>query len=118
MGILIDLFDRADALMAAIIAAGGTWLASRESRHTNLRATLDTTAAATIERLDGSIGRLEQRVKALESKVGSHDAYAAYAIGEMHRVEDWLEEQDMHWPPPPPMSFYAWLNEQDRHRQD
>ncbi|EPD70883.1 hypothetical protein HMPREF1219_00178 [Corynebacterium pyruviciproducens ATCC BAA-1742] len=118
MGILVEFFDRADALMAAIIAAGGTWLASRESRHTNLRATLDTTAAATIERLQDDITRLGQRVADLEAKVGSHDDYAAYAIAEMHRVEDWLEDQDMHWPPPPPMSFYAWLNEQDRHRSD
>lgn len=114
MGILIDFFDRADALMAALIAAGGTWLASRESRHTNLRATLDTTAAATIERLDGNIDRLEQRVKALESKVGSHDDYATYAISEMRRVEEYLEANGMRWPPPPPMSFYAWFNEQDK----
>lgn len=115
---LVALIDRADALIAALIAAGGTWLASRESRHTNLRATLDTTAAATIERLQDDITRLGQRVADLEAKVGSHDDYAAYAIAEMHRVEDWLEDQDMHWPPPPPMSFYAWLNEQDRHRSD
>lgn len=104
---LVALIDRADALIAALIAAGGTWLASRESRRTNLRAALDTSTQETIERMD-------QRVTALEQRVGLSDAYAAYAISEMRRVEDHMESHGLHWPPPPPMSFYAWLNEQHK----
>lgn len=104
---LADLIDRADAILAAIVTAIGAFLVSRQSRETNLRASLDSSAMAVIDRLD-------QRVTSLEETMGQHDAYAAYAVAEMHRVEDWLEEQDMHWPPPPPMSFYAWLNEQDK----
>lgn len=111
---LIALIDRADALIAALIAAGGTWLASRESRRTNLRATLDASAQETIDRLETSIERLDTQVAELQRKMGIHDSYASYAISEMRRVEEHLEANGMHWPPPPPMSFYAWFNEQDK----
>ena len=107
MEVLGVFLDRFDAFFAALITAVGAWLVSRQSRKTNLRATLDTSALDTIT-------RLEARVTALEKKVGVGDAYANYAIKEMRRVEEWLEGQDLHWPPPPPLSFYAWLNEQDR----
>lgn len=108
------LLDKADAFLAAAAAAGGTWLASRESRRTNLRATLDSTAQETIDRLESSIERLDTQVAELQRKMGIHDSYASYAISEMRRVEEHLESHGMHWPPPPPMSFYAWLNEQDK----
>lgn len=114
MDSLALLLDRADAFLAALVAAVGTWLASRESRRTNLRATLDSSASETIGRLGETVTRLEDRVNALEKKVGVADEYAVYAIGEMRRVEDHLEANGLHWPPPPPMSFYAWLNERDK----
>lgn len=111
---LIALMDRADALIAALIAAGGTWLASRESRRTNLRATLDSSAQETIERLETSIDRLDTQVAELQRKMGIYDSYAAYAVTELRRAEEHMEEHGLHWPPPPYMSFYAWFNEQDK----
>lgn len=108
------LLDKADAAIAALMAAGGTWLASRESRRTNLRATLDTSAQETIDRLETSIERLDGQVAALQRKMGIYDSYAAYAVTELRRAEEHMEEHGLHWPPPPYMSFYAWFNEQDK----
>ncbi|MCI6207150.1 MAG: hypothetical protein SPK00_10385 [Corynebacterium glucuronolyticum] len=110
----IVLLDRFDAVIAALLASGGTWLASRESRQTNLRATLDSTAQETIDRLGASIDRLDAQVAELQRKMGIYDSYAAYAVTELRRAEEYMEEHGLHWPPPPYMSFYAWFNEQDK----
>lgn len=101
---IIDLIDRADAALAAVVTALGAWVVARQSRATNLRASIDSSAQDTIK-------RLEERVTALEKKMGVMDAYSSYAINEMRRVEDWLESRDLRWPPPRPMSFYEWMHQ-------
>ena len=112
---LLNESPQAVAIILALIAIIAPAYQAKMSHRSSMQATVETSTKNLIESLEHQGHSLQEQVDALRGEVellrkeqGVYDGYHAYISREFERVDAWLHEQGLAWPPPPLITRGQW----------
>lgn len=119
---LLNESPQAVAIILALIAIVAPAYQAKMSHRSSMQATVETSTKNLIESLEhqgqslqeqvnqqqGQVDVLRGEVELLRKEQNVYDSYHAYMSREFERVDAFLQEQGLAWPPPPLIPWVQW----------